>query len=65
MPTKIVKNYMPYVGSSHNSKVVKKHPGIKLAISPKVRSKTFPGIAQAMADQWSEPFFYQTEINYD
>lgn len=30
--------------------------------SAKVRSKTFPGIAQAMADQWNVPRHYQMEL---
>jgi len=49
MATRIVKPLMAWAGSS------KDYKGNKYTVkhrSPKMRSKTFPGIAKAMAEQW-------------
>lgn len=52
MATLICSTHVPWVQSNTGAKARggKSHPGI--ARSAKERSKTFPGIAQAMADQW-------------
>lgn len=55
-PTNVLTEYKPYVscGTSHN-KGNKDKAGISRAGgAAKVRSKTFKGIAHAMATQWSE-----------
>jgi hypothetical protein len=46
-PTNIVSNHKPYIGT-----VSAKHGSILTKRCPKVRSRTFPGIAKAMAKQW-------------
>lgn len=54
VPTEIVKDYKPYVscGTSRN-KGNKEKSGVSRAGGASiVRSKTFPGIAKAMAEQW-------------
>lgn len=52
LPTKYVKEYTPFVkSSSHRGKY---QPPTKTA---KERSKTFKGIALAMASQWSHPIY--------
>lgn len=54
MPTEILTDYVPYVTSGSYSKT--HNPKFKGASrkggAAKTRSKTFPGIAKAMADQW-------------
>ena len=61
-PTKIIENYVPYTVSGMYSKTHDpKYKGVSRAGgSAKIRSKTFPGIAKAMAAQWSE--FVLSEI---
>lgn len=53
-PTKILDNYVPYVTSGQYTKTHdEKYKGVsRKGGSAKIRSKTFPGIAKAMADQW-------------
>lgn len=52
--TKIVHDYKPYVscGTSRNKGNPEKSGFSRKGGASKARSKTFPGIAQAMADQW-------------
>lgn len=54
VPTKIVEDYKPYVscGTSRNKGNPDKSGVSRRGGAQKVRSKTFPGIARAMADQW-------------
>lgn len=54
MPTEIVKDFKPYVscGTSRNKGKAEKSGVSRSGGAEKVRSKTFPGIAKAMAEQW-------------
>lgn len=50
-PTQVISNYIPYLPSNTGGK--KRGQSYRFKnISSKESSKTFPGIAQAMADQW-------------
>lgn len=53
IPTEIIENHVPYVNGgckdSHGN--YRRFQGRKER-DPKIRSKTFPGIAKAMAEQW-------------
>lgn len=53
-PTKILDSYKPYIscGTSHNKGNPEKSGVSRKGGASKVRSKTFPGIAMAMAEQW-------------
>lgn len=53
-PTKIVSDYKPFVscGTSRNKGNKEKSGASRAGGAQKARSKTFPGIAQAMAEQW-------------
>lgn len=53
-PTEIVQDYKPYVscGTSRNKGNKDKSGVSRRGGAQKVRSKTFPGIAAAMAEQW-------------
>lgn len=53
VPTKIIKNHTPYVngGCKDANGNYRKFQGRKER-DPKIRAKTFPGIAKAMAEQW-------------
>lgn len=53
VPTQIVKDHVPYVngGSKDANGNYRRFQGRKER-DPKIRSKTFPGIARAMAEQW-------------
>lgn len=53
IPTDIVKEYTPYVdgGSRNKDGTPRTHRGCTTR-SPMIRSKTFYGIAEAMAEQW-------------
>ena len=55
-PTNIVENYKPYCSSgSYSGTHDPKYKGAsRKGGSAKIRSKTFTGIAKAMADQWSD-----------
>lgn len=52
MPTKVLTYHEPYIngGSKNADGSYRKLQGREH--DPKIRSKTFPGIAKAMADQW-------------
>lgn len=54
VPTDIVEDYVPYTVSGMYSKTHDpKYKGVsRKGGSAKIRSKTFPGIAKAMAEQW-------------
>ena len=54
--TEIVDNYIPWVscGTSRNKGKPDKQGVSRLGGAQKVRSKTFPGTAAAMAEQWGE-----------
>lgn len=54
MPTEIVQEYKPYVscGTSRNKGNPEKSGFSRAGGAQKIRSKTFPGIARAMAEQW-------------
>ena len=54
IPTQVVENYVPYVSSGSYSKTHDpKYKGVsRKGGAAKSRSKTFPGIAAAMASQW-------------
>jgi hypothetical protein len=53
-PTDIIEYYKPYVscGTSKNKGNKDKAGHSRAGGAQKVRSKTFPGVAAAMADQW-------------
>ena len=53
-PTEIVQDYKPYVscGTSRNKGNKDKSGMSRRGGAQKVRSKTFPGVAKAMAEQW-------------
>ena len=53
MPTKVITHHEPYIngGSKNADGSYRKFQG-RRERDPKLRSKTFPGIAKAMADQW-------------
>ena len=55
IPTKIMKEHVPYVNGgckdAHGN--YRRFQGRKER-DPKIRAKTFPGIAKAMAEQWTE-----------
>lgn len=55
MPTEIVVNHRPYVscGTSRNKGNREKSGASRAGGAQKMRSKTFPGIARAMAEQWA------------
>lgn len=53
LPTDIIENYLPYLPSNTGGAKRGQKATIK-SITQKERSKTFPGIANAMAEQWSE-----------
>ena len=54
IPTKILREYKPYIscGTSQNKGNPDKAGCTRKGGSSKTRSKTFPGIARAMAEQW-------------
>lgn len=54
IPTEVVSDYKPYVscGTSRNKGNPEKSGMSRRGGAQKVRSKTFPGIARAMAEQW-------------
>ena len=54
LPTEIVADYKPYVscGTSRNKGNKEKSGMSRAGGAQKVRSKTFPGIARSMAEQW-------------
>lgn len=62
-PTKILTEYKPYVscGTSKNKGNKDKSGVSRSGGAAKVRSKTFQGIAQAMAQQWSAYLTGQTD----
>lgn len=53
-PTKILQDYKPYVscGTSHNKGNKEKSGFSRSGGASKVRSRSFKGISDAMADQW-------------
>lgn len=55
-PTNILSEYKPYVscGTSRNKGNKDKAGYSRAGGAAKIRSKTFKGIAQAMAEQWSQ-----------
>lgn len=54
-PTRIVKDFVPYLPSNTGGKKKGQKHHI-VSISQKDSSKTFPGIAEAMAKQWTEHY---------
>lgn len=52
-PTKIVTQYSPFLPSGTSRKDKTKYGAKQCAHNSFDRSKTFPGIAEAMADQWA------------
>lgn len=56
-PTQIIEDHVPYVSSGSYSKTHDpKYRGVsRKGGSAKIRSKTFDGIAKAMAEQWAGP----------
>ena len=56
-PTQIIEDHIPYVSSGSYSKTHNpKYKGVSLkGGAAKIRSKTFAGVARAMAEQWAGP----------
>lgn len=56
-PTRIIEDHIPYVSSGSYSKTHDpRHKGVsRKGGSAKIRSRTFDGIAKAMAEQWAGP----------
>ena len=56
LPTQVVADYKPYVscGTSRNKGNKEKSGASRAGGAQKVRSKTFPGVAKAMAEQWGD-----------
>ena len=53
-PTDILDEYQPFINGGGGRLNRKNYKGKKFASGSKGRSKTFPGIARAMAEQWTE-----------
>ena len=53
MPTKILSEYQPFINGGGLRLTKNNYHNKKFANNSLQRSKTFPGIAKAMADQWS------------
>ena len=53
-PTNILDDYQPFINGGGGRLERPNYKGKKFAEGSKGRSKTFPGIAEAMASQWSE-----------
>ena len=61
-PTNIISNYKPFLPSNTSAFSKGKGGSRGIAHDAKTASKTFPGIAQAMAEQWGE---YIERLNKD
>lgn len=51
-PTDILSEYQPFINGGGGRTKKANYKGKKFAVGSSSRSKTFPGIAKAMADQW-------------
>lgn len=51
-PTEVLKEYHPYINGGGGRLERSNYKGQKFAEGSRARSKTFPGIARAMAEQW-------------
>lgn len=54
MPTDLLANYSPFINGGGGRLERPNYKGVKFAVGSRARSKTFPGIAKAMAEQWGE-----------
>lgn len=54
MPTDLLANYSPFINGGGGRLERPNYKGVKFAEGSRARSKTFPGIAKAMAEQWGE-----------
>ena len=52
MATEVLLNYSPYINGGGGRTEKPNYKGKTFAVGSKARSKTFPGIAKAMAEQW-------------
>lgn len=52
MPSRVIADYIPYVQGKKGDSERAKRFGVATASTSKQRSKSFPGIAQAMVEQW-------------
>ncbi len=52
VPTQIVAEYLPFIPAGTSRKIKSKYGARECAHNGKPRSVTFPGIANAMAEQW-------------
>ena len=52
MPTEVLLTYSPYINGGGGRMERPNYKGKTFASNNKARSKTFPGIAKAMAEQW-------------
>ena len=53
-PTNILTEYQPFINGGGNRKHKPNYKGKQFANGSSKRSKTFPGIAKAMAEQWTK-----------
>ena len=53
-PTDVLTEYQPFINGGGGRLNRKNYKGKKFASGSKQRSKTFSGIARAMAEQWTE-----------
>jgi hypothetical protein len=63
MPTKILTEYQPFINGGGGRLNRKNYQGKSFANGSKKRSKTFEGIAKAMAEQWSKYILEEQAIS--
>ena len=63
VPTKVLESYQPFINGGGGRLERENYKGKKFAEGSKGRSKTFMGIARAMAEQWSR--YIEKGENYD
>ena len=56
-PTKVLTKYRPFINKAGYKKNLANYKEKKFATSSKERSKTFQGIADAMAEQWTNAYY--------
>lgn len=62
-PTNVLKEYQPFINGGGGRLERENYKGKEFANGGYTRSKTFPGIAKAMADQWS--YYIESGGKYD
>jgi len=62
-PTKILTSYQPFINGGGGRKEKQNYKGKTFANGSEKRSKTFPGIAKAMAEQWGRLLSKEEVLN--